>query len=73
MTGCGVTQTDNTYARISSLRQGDGAGPDPSIKLIAVGDNNMNWNRTVPARGERDYRLPGNSSLLRSQEWRSIH
>src|SRR4029434_6103099 len=20
---------------------------DPSIKLIAVGDNNMNWNRTV--------------------------
>ena len=52
-----------TYARnlaryIAAMR-----AVDPSIKVIAVGDNDMAWNRTV-ARCHRALRLPGRSPLL---------
>ncbi|MCM3900895.1 MAG: hypothetical protein ND866_04250, partial [Pyrinomonadaceae bacterium] len=43
----------DTYARNYNRYAKAMRAVDPSIKLIAVGDNNMNWNRTVlPAAGE---------------------
>jgi alpha-N-arabinofuranosidase len=39
---------------------------DPSIKLIAVGDNNMNWNRTVLRTAGDWHRLSRYSPLLRT-------
>jgi alpha-N-arabinofuranosidase len=46
-----------TYARNLTRYVAAMRGVDPSIKVIAVGDNDMNWNRTVLQRaGERfDY------------------
>jgi alpha-N-arabinofuranosidase len=38
---------DDTYARNYIRYARAMRAVDPSIKLIAVGDNNMNWNRTV--------------------------
>jgi alpha-L-arabinofuranosidase len=37
----------NTYAENYKRYAAAMSGVDPSIKLIAVGDNNMEWNRTV--------------------------
>ncbi len=54
-----------TYARNFNRYQQAMRAVDPSIKLIAVGDNDMNWNRTVLQRAGTGIDYLAHASLLR--------
>jgi len=55
----------DTYAANYKRYAAAMSGVDPSIRLIAVGDNNMDWNRAVLGTAGSQIGLSGDPSLLR--------